>query len=411
MKYFLLLGDGMADTPVPVLGGRTPLEAADKPHMDRLAREGETGMALNVPKGMKPGSDTANMSCMGYDPAVYYTGRSPLEAVSMGIDLAADAVAMRCNLVTLTGPDGSLLPECPADACTMADYSSGEITTEEARELIAALQPAFAEKGVSLYPGISYRHCLVLGHTVPGNELTPPHDITGLPVAGYLPEGKDSALLRELIELSRRILAKHPVNLARAAAGKNPANSCWFWGEGTRPALKAFSDIYGMTGGVVCAVDLIRGLGLCAGMKTIDVPGATGAVETNFRGKGEAAVRLFDEGCDMVYIHVESPDECGHQGMPEKKVWAIEQIDREILAPVMEAMEARGEELRILLLPDHPTPIAVRTHTSDPVPYVLWQSGKTLSPNACRYTEAEAARSGIFYVHGHELTAHFLERA
>lgn len=405
MKYVLLLGDGMADRPIGALGGRTPLGAARHPHMDLLARHGDVGMAKTIPEGMPKGSDTANMACMGFDPEKYYSGRSPLEAVSMGIPLEPDDVAFRCNLVTLS--DG----EFPG--VRMLDYSSDEITTEEAVRLVEALAPAFAEYArahgctARLYPGISYRHCFILSHAEPGTHGTPPHDITGEPVADKLPEGRYAELLTGLIELSRGILEHHPVNEARRARGLHPANTAWFWGEGTKPGLANFEEKYGLKAGVVCAVDLIRGLGLCAGMRTVEVPGATGAIETNFRGKGEAAIRLLREGCDFVYIHVESPDECGHHGEAEKKVWAIESLDREILGPILEAF--RDEPLSVLVMPDHPTPVAVRTHTGDPVPFVIWRSDAPGAHPAPRYTEADAESTGVYVEHGYTLMDRFLK--
>ncbi len=399
MKYVLLLGDGMADTPVPSLGGRTPLEAARHPYMDALAQDGDVGMARTIPAGMPTGSDTANMACMGFDPQKYYSGRSPLEAVSMGVALADDDVAFRCNLVTLSD-----------DCGTMVDYSSDEITTQEARELVAALAPAFAayaaERGytAALHPGISYRHCFVISHAETGTHGTPPHDITGKPAV--LPQGRYADLLTGLIRLSWDILPAHPVNAARRARGLHPANSAWFWGEGTKPRLTDFREKYGLTAGVVCAVDLIKGLGKCAGMRVADVPGATGAIETNFRGKGEAAIRLLREGCDFVYIHVESPDECGHHGEPERKVWSIESLDAEILGPIVEAF--RDEPLSVLVMPDHPTPIAVQTHTGDPVPFVIWRSGEKGPNPAPRYTEADAAKTGVFLPEGFRIMDRFL---
>ena len=404
MKYIVVLGDGMADRPFAGLDGKTPLEAAYKPNMDRMAREGLCGLTKTVPDGMKPGSDTANLSVLGYDPRTCYTGRSPLEAVSMGIDLLPTDVAYRCNLVTLSDePDY-------ADK-TMVDYSSDEISTEEARELVAYLgntlfrEPEFA--GLALYPGISYRHCLVLSNGQTGAELTPPHDFTGKPVAGRLPSGVNGALLLSLMERSYELLKDHPVNLARVAAGKHPANSCWIWGEGTRPALRPFREEYGVSGGVVCAVDLIRGIGICAGMRTAEVEGATGGMVTNYRGKAEAALNLLRDGCDLVYIHIEAPDECGHHGEAQMKIDAIEAIDREVVGFLSDALV--GEDFAMLITPDHPTPLEVRTHVSDPVPFVIWRSGKTLGPSAARYTEADAAATGFFYEEGPKMMQRLLE--
>ena len=301
MKYIVMLGDGMADRPVTALGGKTPLEAAYTPNMDFLAQNGVTGMVRTVPEGMPPGSDTANLSVMGYDPKVYYSGRSPLEAVSMGVELAPDDVAYRCNLVTLSDA-----PEL--EDAEMIDYSAGEISTAEAADLIACLDAAFHADDCTLYAGISYRHCLVLRGTRTGSDCTPPHDLSGQPVRGHLPSGRHGARLREMMERSRALLRDHPVNQARIARGLRPANACWFWGEGTRPALTPFEQLYGMRGGVISSVDLIKGIAICAGLDSIDVPGATGNIDTNFAGKGQAALELLQNGHDFVYIHVEAPD-------------------------------------------------------------------------------------------------------
>lgn len=407
MKYVLLLGDGMADRPLEILGEKTPLEAANHPAMDFLAQHGESGMARTIPEGMPTGSDTANMACMGFDPKRFYSGRSPLEAVSMGIDLAPDAVSFRCNLV--------YIPEGPfPGSLNMIDYSSDEITTEESTQLIAAIAPMFKEIGkkfgvdCTLYPGISYRHCFVIEHAEVGTYGTPPHDITGQPLEGHMPTGKYAELLTALETASRDILCSHPVNLDRVKRGLHPANTAWFWGEGTRPALEDFGKKYGLVPGVVCAVDLIRGLGLCAGMRTIDVPGATGAIETNFRGKGEAAIKLLRGGCDFVYIHVESPDECGHHGEAKLKCWAIESIDRDVLQPILD--EFKNEDLSVLVMPDHPTPVSVRTHTGDPVPFVIWRSDKQGTLPTERYTETNAASTGLFLEEGYRLMDRFLAK-
>ena len=392
MKYVILLGDGMADWPVDALGGKTPLEAAKKPNMDKIAQLGAVGLVHTIPEGMPPGSDTANLSVMGYDPKKYYSGRSPLEAVSMGVDLKQDDVAYRCNIVTLS-------EEGEYEDKTMLDYAAGEISTAEAQELIKALQTVFNTESSQLYPGISYRHCMVLNHAATGAELTPPHDITGQPIKGKLPKGQNGQLLESLMKQSWDILANHPVNLARKAKGLRPANSAWFWGEGTRPRLDTLAELYGLQGGVVCAVDLIRGLGICAGMRTIEVPGATGGMVTNYEGKARAALSLLQDGCDLVYIHVEAPDECGHQGKPEAKVDAIEHIDG-MLGLIMSELDAAGDDYAILLTPDHPTPIRVRTHVSDPVPFVLYSSKGSAGPHAPAYTEANAKATGLYLAEG-----------
>lgn len=393
MKYIVVLGDGMADRPLPELGGRTPLEAANKPHMDEIARCGAVGMAQTVPHGMPPGSDTANLSVMGYAPEIYYSGRSPLEAVSMGVPVNDDDVTFRMNLVTVSDePDYA--------AKTMIDYSAGEISTEESTELVRFLAENLNCGDLQIYPGISYRHCLVLRHAQTGTTLTPPHDITGKPVAGHLPSGRCGERLLALMERSCALLRDHPVNLARRARGLNPANSCWLWGEGTRPKLEPFEKLYGVKGGVVCAVDLLKGIGLCAGMRVPDVPGATGAMWTDFAAKGRKALELLRDGCDLVYIHIEAPDECGHHGAAQEKVKAIEAIDRDVLGFLMDALRADGEPFRILLTPDHPTPCALRTHVGDPVPFVLYDSVREEAPHAPRYTESEAAATGVFLEKG-----------
>lgn len=394
MKYLVFLGDGMADRPVPELNGKTPLEVAEKPRMDFLAQNGQVGMVRTVPEGMPPGSDTANLSVMGYDPKIYYSGRSPLEAVSMGIQLTPADLTFRCNLVNLSDAENY------ADA-TMVDYSSDEITTEESTQLIHALQKEFNKGPIELYPGISYRHCLVWRGGAGGGQLTPPHDISGKPIREYLPKGSNSEALLNMMERSRAILREHPVNNARQARGLRPANSCWFWGEGTKPALSSFTEKYGLGGAVISAVDLIKGIALCAGMESIDVPGATGNVHTNFEGKAQAAIAAL-ERVDFLYLHVEAPDEAGHRHEVENKVKAIELIDRKLIGPVLDSLEQKGEPYRVLVLPDHPTPLTIRTHTGDPVPFVLYDSAHPHAGTA-RYTEALAAETGLFLPQGHTL--------
>ncbi|NCB06381.1 MAG: cofactor-independent phosphoglycerate mutase, partial [Clostridia bacterium] len=319
MKLAVILGDGMADWPVDELGGKTPLDAANHPYMDKFAQDGAFGLVKTVPDGMKPGSDTANLSVFGYDPKRYYSGRSPLEAASLGIDLAQTDVTYRCNLVTLSG-------ESDIANTTMIDYSAGEISTEEARELILFLDQKLGGEGVRLYPGFSYRHCLVLNNAETGAELTPPHDFSGKPVSGKLPTGTNAALLMHWMKTAYALLNDHPVNRARVAAGKNPANAIWFWGEGRRPALTPFLEKTGLHGAVISAVDLIQGIGRCAGMEVVKVAGATGTFETNFAGKAAAAVDVLKRGADYVYVHIEAADECGHHGQLKEKIYSIEQI-------------------------------------------------------------------------------------
>ena len=403
MKYIVMLGDGMADYPIEELSSKTPLEAANKPFMDKLAREGRTGMVKTVPDGMPPQSDTANLSVMGYAPKVYYTGRSPLEAVSMGVELGEKDVAMRCNLVTVSDAENY-------EDADMLDYSADEITTEEARVLIEHLASHFGTEDINLYPGISYRHCFVLRDSHTGAELTPPHDISLKPIKEYLPKGEHAELLLGIMKRSYELLKDHPVNIDRVKRGLKPANSCWFWGEGTKPALMSFEEKYGVKGGVVCAVDLIKGLGLCADMKVPFVEGATGGVVTDYKSKARAALKLLtEEGCDLVYIHVEAPDESGHKGSLKHKIDAIEHIDSDILGFILPELEKRGEEYSVLLLPDHPTPIAIRTHVADPVPFVIYRSDKEMLPHAAAYSEKDAKETEVFVEEGAELMGEFIK--
>lgn len=400
MKYIVMLGDGMADYPIEELGGRTPLEAAKKPNIDRLAQHGELGMVKTVPEGLKPGSDVANLSAMGYNPLQCYTGRSPLEAVSIGIQMVDTDVAFRCNLVTLSD-------ETDYEDKTMMDYSSGEITTEEAAELIRAVDEAFRTEQILFYPGISYRHCMIWHDGPVGLDLTPPHDISDRKVTEYLPK---NPVILDLMKRSYEVLKDHPVNRARMERGLNPANSIWLWGEGTRPGVSRFEDTYGVKASVISAVDLIKGIGICAGMKVIEVEGATGNIDTNFKGKGEAALQTLLEGQDLVYIHVEAPDECGHHGDLEGKIRAIELIDEEIVGPLLEGLEKAGEEYSILVMPDHPTPIAIKTHISDPIPYLLYRSTDPAESGIATYTEKTGKSTGRYVAQGHELMSHLLGR-
>lgn len=395
MKYAVILGDGMADWPLDELGGKTPLDAANHPAMDRLAQQGTFGLVQTVPDGMKPGSDTANLSVFGYDPKRYYSGRSPLEAASLGIPLVETDVTYRCNLVTLS-------QEKDIADSTMLDYSAGEISTEEARELILFLDERLSSDGVRLYPGFSYRHCLVLNHAETGAELTPPHDFSGKPVAGRLPEGTNAELLMHWMTEAYLLLKDHPVNAARIAAGKNPANAIWFWGEGRKPALTPFFEKTGLKGAVISAVDLIQGIGRCAEMAVVKVEGATGTYETNFAGKAAAAINVLARGADYVYIHIEAADECGHHGQMKEKIYSIEQIDRQILAPVYEYLESTGEDYVILVLPDHPTPLKIRTHSAEPVPFALYRKGDAAG-KAVRYTESDAKLTGVYEDVGYRL--------
>lgn len=400
MKYIVMLGDGMADYPIEELGGKTPLEVAKKPNIDRLACGGELGMVKTVPEGLKPGSDVANLSAMGYNPLQCYTGRSPLEAVSIGIQMDDTDVAFRCNLVTLSD-------EAEYENKTMMDYSSGEITTGEAAELIRAVDEVFRTSEILFYPGISYRHCMIWHNGPVGLDLTPPHDISDRRVTEYLP---GNPVILDLMKRSYEVLKDHPVNKARVAKGLNPANSIWLWGEGTKPGVSRFEETYGVKGSVISAVDLIKGIGICAGMKVIEVEGATGNIDTNFRGKGEAALRTLLDGQDMVYIHVEAPDECGHHGDLEGKIRAIELIDQEIVGPLLKGLEEAGEDYSILVMPDHPTPISIKTHISDPIPYLLYRSTAPEESGIDTYTENTGKSTGRYVAQGYELMSRLLGR-
>ncbi len=400
MKYIIFLGDGMADLPVPALSGKTPLQVADKPRMDRIAREGMAGLVNTVPAGMAPGSDTANMAVMGFDPKRYYTGRSPIEAVSMSIEMEPDDVAFRCNLVSMT--------EEPVYADrTMVDHSSDEIASDEAARLIELINEKLSGDGIRFYPGKSYRHCMIWQKGPLDVRLVPPHDILTQKVRQYLPVGEGAARILGLMENSARILPDHPVSRARKRRGLNPANSIWIWGQGKRPQLPNLSDLFGIHGSVISAVDLIQGLGICAGLHVVEVPGATGNIHTNFKGKAQAAIDEFKRGQDYVFLHVEAPDECGHRAEIENKVKSIELIDREVIAPIWDYLEsarqATGEDYRLLVMPDHPTPLTLRTHTSDPVPFALYSSDGVYRAPASGYDEERVRESGVYLEHGHKL--------
>ena len=392
MKYVIVLADGMADEPLEQLGGKTPLEVAETPAMDYLAKYGQVGMVKTVPDGMKPGSDVANLSVMGYNPADCYSGRSPLEALSVGVAMENSDVIFRCNIVTVTEDE-------PYEEKTILDHSSGEISTEDADILMDAVREAFNDEEFSFYTGTSYRHITVWknGEVL---ELEPPHDHLGQVIGQFLPENPK---FRTMMKKSFDILNNHPLNVKRAAEGKNKANSLWFWGAGTKPALQNFKEKTGLTGTMISAVDLLKGIAVGAGMHSVDVPGATGSLDTNYEGKAQAALdALLKEGSDFVYIHLEGPDEMGHQGELEHKVQSIAYIDEKIVAAVKAGLDAAGEDYRILVLPDHPTPIRCRTHTSDPVPFVLYDSTEP-HDQGCGFTEKEARQRGITVDHGYDL--------
>jgi len=383
----------MADEPIEALGGLTPLEAARTPVLDELAGKSEIGLAHTIPEGMKPGSDTANLSVLGYDPRKYYTGRSPLEALSIGVDMKDGDIALRTNLITVSEGDE------PYEEKTIMDHSSGEISTEEAAILLHAVREQLEDEIYKFYVGTSYRHLLIwAGGKV--TELTPPHDVLGQRVGDHLPA--DEKLL-EMQKRSYEILSGHPINLERKKRGLNPANSCWFWGAGTRPSLSSFEEKNQKKGAMISAVDLLKGIAVGAGMTNITVEGANAQLHTNYEGKAQAAVdALLKNGYDFVYVHVEAPDEMGHQGSAERKIQAIEYLDGRVIRRIKEAMDASGEAYCMLVLPDHPTPVRARTHTSDPVPYLLYDNQREFRRTG-KYSEREAARSGIVVEHGYEL--------
>ncbi|MEW5953240.1 MAG: cofactor-independent phosphoglycerate mutase [Bacillota bacterium] len=403
MKYVVILGDGMADYPIGELGGKTPLQYAHTPNMDLLATYGEIGLVKTVPPGFPPGSDVANLAVLGYDPGVYYSGRSPLEAVSMGIQLADDEVAFRCNLVTLSDEEDY-------QDKIMLDYSAGEIDTAGAALLINELQSKLGRPELRFFPGISYRHLMVWQGGQTECVLTPPHDISDRKITSHLPAGPGAEVLIDLMRKSAEILKDHPVNLNRTARGMRPATSIWFWGQGKKPSLTSFYKKYGLTGSVISAVDLIRGLGLCAGLEVVLVEGATGNIHTNFAGKARAALDELRRGKDFVYVHVEAPDEAGHQGDLPIKIKAIEEIDEKVLGIILKGL-AEFADYRIMVLPDHPTPLSLKTHTAEPVPYVMMKRGQLLQPDMPprTYNEETAALEGTLFPEGHLLMNHFIK--
>ena len=399
MKYVVVLGDGMADEPLEELGGNTPLGFAQTPMMDALAAQGEIGMVKTVPAGMSPGSDTANLSVLGYDPQVYYSGRSPLEALNIGVQMAEGDVAIRANLVTLSEEEEMY------EEKHILDHSADEISTQEAEILLKAVQEELQNEIFQFYVGTSYRHCLIWkqGMVVP---LTPPHDIRGKVIADYLAEEK---MLLDMQKRSYEILVNHPVNLERKKKGLNPGNSLWFWGAGTKPSLINFEKKFQKKGAMISAVDLLKGIAVGTGMQNITVEGANGGLHTNYEGKAQAALdAMLVDGCDFAYIHVEAPDEMGHQGSIQKKIQAIEYLDQRVIKAVKEGLDASGEAYRMLILPDHPTPICVKTHTGNPVPYLLYDSRKQ-EKHSWKYNEEEAQKSGKFLEKGHELLGYLFE--
>lgn len=403
MKYVVVLCDGMADYPVPELDGKTPMMAAQKPNMDFLASHGEVGLVKTVADGLIPGSDVANLSAIGYDPKIYYSGRSPLEAVSMGIPLESSDVTIRCNLVTLS-------EDSPFEEKTMVDYCADDISTAEAKELINTLQEKLGNDSFHFYPGVSYRHCLVWRNGVLElGDLTAPHDFPGRKIRDYLPTEPSAAPLIYFMKRAYDILKDHPVNQKRVVNGRRPANGIWLWGQGYRPKLDSFASRYHLSGSIVSAVDLIKGIGVCADMNVCHVPGATGYLDTNFEGKAQAALDELDRGRDFVYIHLEAPDECGHRHEVSNKVKAIEAIDSRILAPLLKGL-AKYDDYGILLLPDHPTPLVTRSHTSDPVPFLIYRKSRELENGIGSFHEETAKATGVYIAKGYTLMEHFLQK-
>ena len=400
MKYIVVLGDGMADRPIESLGNKTPLEYAKTPTMDKLASMGEIGMVHTVPDGMKPGSDTANLSVLGYNPRKYYSGRSPLEALSIGVPMKDTDIALRCNIVTLSEEEDNY------EDRTIIDHSSSEISTEDAAVLLEAVRKELETDTYKFYVGTSYRHLLIWdkGEVV---DLVQPHDVLGQKIGDKLPENED---LRNMMKKSYDILVNHPINIERKKRGLNPANSCWFWGAGTKPSLSSFSEKTHLKGAMISAVDLLKGIAVGASMKVINVEGANGGLNTNYAGKAQAAVDvLTKDGYDFVYVHLEGPDEMGHQGSVEKKVKAIENLDEKIINPIVAGLEAAGEDFRMVILPDHPTPISLRTHTGDSVPYLLYDSTDK-QPHDWKDNEAEAAKTDNYIAEGHTLVDYLLSK-
>jgi 2,3-bisphosphoglycerate-independent phosphoglycerate mutase len=398
MKYVVILGDGMADLPIESLDRKTPLEYAVTPTLDALAAVSEIGLVHTIPDGMSPGSDTANLSVLGYDPSRYYSGRSPLEALSIGVDMKDHDVAFRCNLITLSEQE-----DC-YEQRTILDHSAGEIATEDAAILLNAVKETLAIPEYKFYSGTSYRHLLIQARGSV-KELTPPHDVLGQKVGPNLPQDET---LRQMQKDSYQILVNHPINLARKKNGQNPANSCWFWGAGTKPALTSFTEKNKITAAMISAVDLLKGIAIGASMKVLTIPGANGGLDTNYEGKAAAAVEILTkEEYDFVYVHIEAPDEMGHQGNLKKKITAIEYLDTRVIAPILSGLEAAGEPVRMLILPDHPTPLSLRTHTNDDVPYLLYDSSRK-EAHTWKYNEREAAASGNYIQNGHEILDYLL---
>lgn len=418
MKYIVIIGDGMADLPLLELGGKTILQSAHKPNMNYLVKNGRTGLAVTVPDGYAPGSDVANMSIFGYDPAEFYTGRSPLEALSMGVKLSGNDLAFRTNLITIGNADGTVGADGPAlNDAYIIDYSGGHISSEEAEELISAVEKELGTDQFRFYPGISYRHLLVAQENF-GKEcrFTPPHDVTGQKASDCLPTGlgdaaseKAARVYIDMMAASYDILKNHPVNLKRVSEGKLPANCIWLWGQGNAPRFDSFQNLHGKTGAVISAVDLLKGIGICAGLDVIDVEGATGFLDTNYKGKADAAIEALRTK-DFVFVHIEAPDECGHIGDYKKKLQAVEDLDAKIVGPLLEYARSSNEPCRILVMPDHPTPVSLKTHTNAPIPFALYDTRENEIDGAEVFDE-ESAKGGSFnIVYAPDLISVMLEK-
>lgn len=407
MKYVILIGDGMSDEPIEELGNKTPLQAAKTPNMDKLVQKGSIGLVRTVPEGFPPGSDVAILSVLGYDPKKYYTGRSPLEAASIGVNLGPHDLSLRCNLVTLAERDVKIY---------MDDFSADHISTDEAKEIIRDIDKELGENGIRFYPGMSYRHLMVWHGGPDGLETTPPHDISGKEINDYLPKGKGSDKLVQLMNSSQMLLKGHPVNVKREEEGHKPANSIWLWGQGRKPDMPTLKERFGIKGSIISAVDLVKGVGIYGGLNVVNVPGATGYIDTNYKGKAEYALKELEKG-DFVCVHVEAPDEAGHAGNLKDKIRAIEEFDENVVGTVLKGLE-RFKEFRLLVLPDHPTPIAKKTHTRDPVPFVIYSSNDRVKGQGAReqwagvkaFTEADAKASGLFETEGYRLIERLFER-
>ncbi len=400
MKYLVLVPDGAGDEPIPVLGNKTPLQAAKMKHINQLAQKSMVGLVRTIPPGIAPGSDAANLSVMGYDPAVYHTGRSPLEAASMGIKMLDTDVAFRTNLVTLQGSGNY-------ENLIVADHSAGDITSEEAKVLIEYINEKLGTQTIQFYPGVSYRHAMIIKNGSTNYDLTPPHDVLTQKVGEHLPKGEGADFITEMMKESYHLLSGHPINKERIKKGLNPANSIWIWGQGRKPNLSSFYDKYKIKGTAISAVDLIKGIAICAGLRSVDVEGATGTIHTNFKGKAQAAIDEFKNGQDFVYLHLEAPDECSHQGDIDGKIKSLEMIDELVLSPILKYLSSNGETFKVLIVPDHRTPLAIRTHSATPVPYVLYQSNKEVVPEPSRAFTEEVGKKGRFFENGFELADYF----